>query len=144
MAAKCLICVLLMIAGLAGCATSLAPERVSCNGGRCNVDIHVDNCTISAPDIDNFGANNIFWNIDAASKRAGYTFPDDAVHPGVSLKNPPPSGCANPEGVFDSPEQLNKWKFKWHNKGTRGTYCYGVRVVNGATTCTLDPFVVNH
>jgi hypothetical protein len=118
---------------------------VNCNGGSCNVDVHVENCTVSAPDIDNYGSNNIFWTIDAPSRAAGYKFPDPAVHLGVWLKNPPPTGCLTPDGVFDSPDRQNDWKFKLHNNGIRGTYCYGVMVVQGSNTCPpLDPQINNH
>ena len=109
--------------------------------------MHIENCVITAPDIDNTGANNIFWNIDNASKHAGYTFAAGTA--GVTLKNAAPSGCVAPGGVFDSPDRQNNWKFKWHNKGNPGTYCYGVQIVNTTTTppqtCTpLDPSIVNH
>src|SRR5262249_33748898 len=120
----------------------LAP--VTCNGGRCDVDVHVENCTVSAPNIDNTGANNIFWNLDAASRQAGYKFPDESVHLGIWIKSPPPLGCISGDGVFDSPERQSDSKFKLHNKGTPGTYCYGVTVVKGSTTCTLDPSIANH
>jgi hypothetical protein len=120
------------------------------NAGRCEVDVHVDiqhgTCTVSAPDIDNTGAKNIFWTIDATSRAAGYKFPDEAMHLGVWIKNPPPSGCLAADGVFDSPERQNDWKFKLHNKGTPGIYCYGVQVVRNSapTPCTLDPQIINH
>jgi len=108
-----------------------------------HVEIHGSTCTVSAPNIENTGANNIFWNIDRASQDAGYKFPDGTR--GVSFKSPPPSGCIAAGSVFDSPDRQNDQKFKWHNNGTRGTYCYGVQVVRSAapTTCTLDPQIVN-
>ena len=145
MAMKSLICAAAVLSGLLGCATPRA-FAVPCNGGSCNVDVHIENCVITAPDIDNTGANNIFWNIDNASKQAGYTFAAGAA--GVTLKTPPPSGCMAAGGVFDSPDRQNDFKFKLHNKGTLGTYCYAVKVVNTTTTppqtCTLDPQIVNH
>ncbi len=147
MAARSLICGGVLIAGLMGCAGPKALAPVVCNGGRCDIDVHVENCVITAPDIDNTGANNIFWNIDAASRRAGYKYPAVAVHLGVWLKDPPPSGCIAPGNVFDSPDRQNDGKFKLHNNGNRGTYCYGVQVVNPTTappqTCTLDPQIIN-
>ncbi len=127
---KALVFAAAVCAGLAGCATPKL-MAVPCNGGRCEVDVHVtvsgSTCTVSAPDIDNNGANNIFWNIDDESKRLGYKFPDGTG--GVFFKNPPPSGCVAAGSVFDSPDRQNDHKFKWHNKGTLGTYCYGVTVV---------------
>ena len=144
---KALLLAAVVCAGLVGCATPKFLAPVPCSGGRCDVDVHVDvsgsTCTVSAPDINNTGANNIFWNIDRESKDAGYKFPDGTG--GVFFKNPPPSGCIAAGSVFDSPERLNDHKFKWHDKGTRGTYCYGVQVVRNSapTPCTLDPQIVN-
>jgi len=145
MTMKSLICAAAVLSGL-GCATPQA-LAVACNGGSCNVDVHIENCVITAPDIDNTGANNIFWNIDNASKQAGYTFAAGIA--GVTLKDPPPSGCTAAGAVFDSPDRLNNWKFKLHNKGNLGTYCYGVQIVDVTTTppraCPpLDPSIVNH
>lgn len=148
--AKILLQVAAACAMLVGCATPTPLARVNCNGGSCEVDVHVDvqgsSCTVSGPDIDNYGSNNIFWNIDAASKGLGYRYPDDSVHLGISLKNPPPSGCMAPGSVFDSPQRQNNWKFKWHNKGTAGTYCYGIYVVRDTppSPCTYDPQIVNN
>jgi hypothetical protein len=119
---------------------------VPCNGGQCDVVVHVDiqgsTCTVSAPDITNSGANNIFWNIDHASQDAGYRFPDGTG--GVFFKSPTPS-CMAAGSVFELPVRLNDHKFKWHDKGTQGTYCYGVTVVRNSapTPCTLDPQIVN-
>jgi hypothetical protein len=136
---------------LAACATPpMSIARVNCNGGSCDADVHVDvrlgTCTVSAPDIDNYGSNNIFWTIDASSKALGYKFPDEAVQLGIYLKSPPPSGCQPPSGVFDSPQRLNDWKFKLHDRGNLGTYCYGVYVVRDTppSPCTYDPSIVNH
>jgi hypothetical protein len=149
-AAKGLLSAAAVCAALLGCATTKTFTPVNCNGGSCDVDVHVDiqgsTCTVSAPDINNTGANNIFWNIDRASKDAGYRFPATAVHAGVWIKDPPPSGCKPPDNVFDSPDRQTDWKFKLHNKGTRGTYCYGVQVVRNSapTPCTLDPQIVNN
>jgi len=144
MSTKRLICAAALFGGLLGCATPQPLAPVTCNGGRCDVDVHVENCVVSAPNIDNTGANNIFWNLDAASRQGGYKFPDESVHLGIWIKSPPPSGCINGDGVFDSPERQNDSKFKLHNKGTPGIYCYGVTVVKGSTTCTLDPQIANH
>jgi hypothetical protein len=143
MARKSLICAAVVTAGLMGCAGPKALAPVECSGGRCDVDVQVDNCVITTSDINNTGANNIFWNI----KSSGYVFPDEAVHLGVWLKSPLPSGCDSPTGVFTDPKRQNDTQFKLHDKGTRGTYCYGVTVVNTMTTppqtCTLDPSIVN-
>jgi hypothetical protein len=145
MATKGLICAVAVCSGLLGCATPKFLPPVNCKGGSCDVDVHVENCTVTAPKIDNYGANNIFWTLDRESREAGYKFPDEAVHLGVWLKSPPPIECIPADGVFDSPQRLNDWKFKLHNKGTPGTYCYGVTVVKGSTTCPpLDPSIVNH
>ena len=147
--AKVLLITVAVCATLLGCATPML-AAVPCTGGQCSVDVHVDvqggSCTVSAPDIDNTGANNIFWNIDAASKNLGYKFPDNPAQPGIFLKSPPPTGCQAAGAVFDLPDRQNDWRFKWHNKGTPGTYCYGVRVVRNSapTPCTLDPQIVNH
>ena len=148
--AKILLQVAAACAMLVGCATPTPLARVNCNGGSCEVDVHVDvqgsSCTVSGPDIDNYGSNNIFWNIDASSKAAGYKFPDEAVQLGIYLKSPPPSGCQKPDGVFDSAKRENDWKFKLHDKGNPGTYCYGVYVVRDTppSPCTYDPSIVNH
>jgi hypothetical protein len=137
-------------AALLGCATPKFLTSVNCTGGSCEVDVHVDiqgsTSTVSAPNINNTGANNIFWRIDDASQALGYKFPDPAVHAGVWIKDPPPSGCLAPGNVFDSPQRLTDVKFKLHNKGTPGTYCYGVQVVRSSapTPCTLDPQIVNN
>jgi hypothetical protein len=106
------------------------------------VDVSGSTCTVSAPDINNTGANNIFWNIDRASQDAGYKFPDGTG--GVFFKSPT-SSCKAAGSVFVSPERVNDQKFKWHNNGTAGTYCYGVTVVRNSapTPCTLDPQIVN-
>jgi hypothetical protein len=134
---------------LGGCATPEPIAPLRCTGGQCDADVHVDvrlgTCAVSAPNIDNMGSNNISWNIDQASKDLGYRFPDEAVQLGIYLKSPPPSGCKAPEGVFDSPHQ-SKWKFTLHNKGTAGTYCYGVYVVRDTppSPCTYDPQIVNN
>ncbi len=142
--------VAVVCAALAGCATPQFLSPVPCSGGRCDVDVHVEiqggTCKVTAPDIDNTGANNIFWNIDASSKLLGYRFSNDPAQPGIFLKNPPPSGCQAPGNVFDSPDRQNDSRFKWHNKGTPGTYCYGVRVVRNSapTPCILDPQIVNN
>lgn len=144
MAWKTSLCAVTIIGGLMGCAGPkpfLPP--VDCSGGSCDVDVHVDNCVVTAPDINNTGANNIFWTLDKFSRDGGYKFPDEAVHLGVWLKSPPPSGCIAADGVFDDPKRQNDWKFKLHNKGTPGIYCYGITVVKGTTTCTLDPSIVN-
>ena len=142
---KALVFAAAVCAGLAGCATPKL-MAVPCNGGRCEVDVHVTvsgrTCTVSAPDIENKGSNNIFWNIDDESKRLGYKFP--AGTGGVFFKSPTGT-CAAAGSVFDLPERLNDHKFKWHDKGTLGTYCYGVTVVRNSapTPCTLDPQIVN-
>jgi hypothetical protein len=115
--------------------------------------VHVEiqsstSCTVTGSDIDNTGANNIFWTIDASSRALGYKFPDEAVALGIYLKSPPPSGsgCLDPSGVFDSPQRQNDWKFKLHDKGTPGKYCYGIYVVRGMppSPCLYDPSIVNH
>jgi hypothetical protein len=145
MATKSLLCAAAVIAGLMGCAPPRGLTAANCTGGHCDVDVYVDNCVINAPKIDNTGANNIDWNI----KSSGYAFPDEAVHLGVWLKSPLSSGCASPNGVFDSPKRQSDTTFRLHNKGNPGTYCYGVQVVNTTTTppttCPdLDPQIVNH
>ena len=144
MATKSLICGAVLIAGLIGCAGPRALAPVVCNSGRCDVDVQVTDCVITTSDIDNTGANNIFWNISSP----GYAFPDETVHLGVWLKNPPPSGCDSPVDVFKDPKRQSNTQFKLHDKGTRGTYCYGVTVVKTTTTpptmCpSLDPSIVN-
>ena len=143
MARKSLICAAVVTAVLMGCAGPNALAPVDCSAGSCDVDIHVDNCVVTAPDINNTGANNIFWTLDKPSRDAGYKFPDEAAHLGVWIKSPPPSGCIAADGVFDEPKRQNDWKFKLHDKGTPGIYCYGVTVVKGSSTCTLDPSIVN-
>ena len=149
--AKVLVSVAAVCAMLVGCAVQpISIARVTCNGGSCDADVHVDvrfgSCTVSAPDIDNYGSNNIIWTIDASSKALGYKYPDEAVQLGIYLKSPPPSGCLDPTGVFDSPARINDWKFKLHDKGNVGTYCYGVYVVRDTppSPCIYDPQVVNH
>ena len=140
MASKVPICAIAVFAGLQGFITSNAlAAAVNCgNTGSCDVDVHVENCVITAPDIDVFVATNIFWNIDQASKQAGYKYPAGPARPGVFMKDAP-------QGQFD-PERLNDWKYKVHDRNTaKGTFHYGVRVVKGSTTCPdLDPSVVNH
>ena len=149
--AKVLLSVAAVCAMLVGCAAQpISIERVNCNVGSCDADVHVEvkfgTCTVSAPDIDNYGSNNIFWNIDQASKDLGYRYPDEAVQLGIYLKSPAPIGCQNPSGVFDSPQRQTDWKFKLHDKGNRGTYCYGVYVVRDTppSPCVYDPQIVNH
>jgi hypothetical protein len=145
MAIKGLLSAAAVSAALLGCATTAAPPgaRVNCDtgSGACDVPIHVGgNCSITAPDVDVFGEKNIFWVIDQDSVQAGYKFPDSAVHLGVWIKDPP-------RGQFDSPDRQNDRRFKLHDKNAadgKGSFRYGVQVVNGSTTCTLDPFIVNH
>jgi len=94
------------------------------------------NCVITAPDVHVFQSTNIFWNIDQASKLAGFKFPNDSARPGIWIK----------QGPLPPPERQNDWTYKLHdNDQDKGTFPYGVRVVNGSTTCPdLDPSIVNH
>jgi hypothetical protein len=143
MATKGLLSAAAVCAALLGCATAVAPRdaRVNCNSGSCTIPIHVENCVITAPDVDVFAQSvNLFWEIDQDSAHAGYKFPDIVVHLGIWIKD-------DPKGEFEQPDRQNDRKFKLHDKNTsagKGSYRYGVQVVKGSTTCTLDPFVVNH
>lgn len=141
MASKRLIFVVAVIVGLLGCVTQTAsaPPPVNCgNSGSCKVDVHVEGCTVTAPDIDVFVATNIFWELDEATRRNGFSFPNDPVQKGIWIKDPP-------QGQFDSPDRQSDWRFKLHNKNTvKGTFRYGVRVVKGSITCELDPQIQNH
>jgi len=122
---------------LLGCATFAPPSaRVNCNSGQCNVDVHVENCVITAPDVHVFQATNIFWNIDQASKQAGYKYPNDSARPGIWVK----------QGPLPPPERQNDWTYKLHdNNQDKGAFPYGVRVVKGSAACSdLDPSIVNH
>jgi len=134
-----LICAGALCLGILGCATLAPPgARKDCHSGQCDVDVHVENCVITAPDVHVFESTNIFWNIDQASMQAGYKYPPDPP-PGIWIKD------GNP-GQFDSPQRLNDGKFKLHDKNTaKGTSRYGVRVERGSNTCPdLDPSIVNH
>ena len=127
--------------GLLGCATPIASKsaRIDCdNSGSCKVDVHLDGCTVTAPDVHVFVATNIFWELDKATRDDGWSFPDDPVKRGIWIKDPP-------QGQFDSPDRQAEWKYKLHNRNTvKGSFNYGVRVVKGAFTCELDPAIVNH
>jgi hypothetical protein len=139
MAMKRLICVGAICVGLLGCATLAPPgARKDCNSGQCDVDVHVENCVITAPDVHVFQATNIFWNIDQASTQAGYKYPEDPARPGIWIKDPP-------QGQFE-PERQNDGRYKMHDKNTvKASFRYGVRVVRGGATCPdLDPTIVNH
>ena len=144
MATKGLLSAAAVCVALLGCATAVAPPsaRVNCNSGSCTIPIHVENCVITAPDVDVFAQSvNLFWEIDQASAHAGYKFPPIAMHLGVWIKD-------DPKGEFEQPDRLNDRKFKLHDKNTsagKGSYRYGVRVMKDSATCPdLDPFVVNH
>ena len=146
--AKLLLSVAAVCALLVGCATpKFELERVKCNTGNCDASVHVDpiTCEVSGSDIDNWGSNNITWTIDQSSQARGFKFSDQAVHLGIFLKPPSPFGCQDAQGVFDSPQQTDK-KFKLHNKGNQGTYCYGIYVVRDSppSSCMYDPSIVNH
>jgi hypothetical protein len=123
--------------GILGCSTLAVPAtRKDCNAGQCDVDVHIENCVITAPDVHVFQSTNIFWTIDQASKHAGYRYPSDSTRPGIWIK----------QGPLPPPERQNDWTYKLHdNNQDKGTFPYGVRVVIGSTTCPdLDPSVVNH
>ena len=129
---------------MAGCKTALSPPLapVNCNSGSCTIPVHVENCVISAPDVDVFGqSRNLFWEIDRESAAAGYEFPEIAQALGIWIKD-------DPKGEFDQPDRQNKHKFKLHDKNSdsgKGTYRYGVRVKKGGAACPdLDPSIVNH
>jgi len=131
-----------VLAGLLGCTSQLSPPagQIDCRGGNCKADIHVDVCAITAPDIDVYGENNIFWELDKATKDAGYHFPELVEHHGILIKG-------DAKGQFDQPERVNDWKFKLHDKNDKdgkGTFKYAVQVVKGSVTCDLDPSIVNH
>jgi hypothetical protein len=140
---KGLLAAVALCAVVTGCQTLSPPlARVNCNSGSCSIPVHVDNCVISAPDVDVYGqSRNLFWEIDRESAAAGYEFPQVAQALGVWIKD-------DPKGEFDQPDRQTKTKFKLHDKNSdagRGTYRYGVRVVKGATRCPdLDPSIVNH
>jgi hypothetical protein len=138
MTTKRLICAGAVVAGMLGCATLAPPAaRKDCdNSGACHVEVHIDNCIIKAPDVHVFQATNIFWDIDQASQHHGYKYPNDPARPGVWIK----------QGPLGQPERQNDSTYRLHDNNTdKGTFPYGVRVVNGATTCPdLDPSIVNH
>jgi len=130
---------------IVGCATlsdSTIPFQCP-NSGACHVPVTVDNCVISAPDIDvPAGVNNIFWDIKPVT--SPFQFPADvANYPGVWVKDDTPS---DPD--FDLPVRQNKHTFKLHDNHKRQkTYKYGVRVAKAdGTLCPnpLDPSIVNH
>jgi hypothetical protein len=141
MAPKRLIFAVAVIAGLLGCATRIAPtaEPVNCgNSGECKVVVHVEGCTVSAPNVDVYTATNIFWELDRVSRGDGWSFPDDPVLKGIWIKDPP-------QGQFVLPDRQSEWRFKLHDKNeVKGTFRYGVRVVKGSIMCELDPSIVNH
>jgi hypothetical protein len=134
----------MVCATLLGCATPVAPPtaRFNCNSGNCTIPVHVENCVITAPDVDVFGeSRNLVWEIDQASSQAGYTFPQLVVHLGVWIKD-------DPKGQFELPERQTERRFKLHDKNSdagKGHFRYGVRVMKGSTACPdLDPSIVNH
>ena len=141
MASKVLIYAAAACVGLLGCATPILPmaARHDCdNSGSCKVDVKVEGCTVTAPDVHVFVATNIFWELDKATRDTGWSFPNDPVKRGIWIKDPP-------QGQFDSPDRQNEWRYKLHNKNTvKGDFKYGVRVVRGSITCELDPIIVNH
>jgi hypothetical protein len=134
-----------VFAGLLGCKALAPPPspsgRADCRGGNCKIDVHIEVCAITAPNIDVYGENNIFWELDQASKDNGYHFPELIEHHGVWIKD-------DPKHQFDQPERVNDWKFKLHDKNDKdgkGTFNYGVQLVKGSIVCPdLDPTIVNH
>jgi len=135
-----------VFAGLLGCAAFVPmspppppPARVDCgNTGACPVVVHVEGCTVTAPDIDVRVATNIFWELDQASRDNGWSFPNDPALRGIWIKDAP-------RGLFVDPDRQSDWRYKLHDKNdVKGTYQYGVRVVKGSFTCESDPQIVNH
>jgi hypothetical protein len=131
-----------VFAGLLGCKSQLAPPvaQIDCRGGNCKADVHIEVCAITAPNIDVYGENNIFWELDQASKDNGYHFPELIEHHGIWIKG-------DSKGQFE-PERVNDWKFKLHDKNNadgKGTFNYGVQLMKGSVVCPdLDPTIVNH
>jgi hypothetical protein len=131
-----------VFSGLLGCKSQMVgpASQMDCRGGNCKVDVHIEVCAITAPNIDVYGENNIFWELDKASRDNGYHFPEMIVHHGVWIKD-------DPKGQFDQPDLLNDWRFKLHDKNDKdgkGTFNYGIQIVKGSITCDLDPQIVNH
>jgi hypothetical protein len=99
----------------------------------------------SIPDVAMPSQGVIFW----VSSTTGWTFPADGIdfaNPGTPPPGSPPKTVA-PAGEFFNCGQMppGNSRYKCNNKhGSNGTYAYKVTVVNGGTTLTLDPFVVNN